>query len=222
MSSHTSAPAAATPKQLSYLRHLALQTGTTFVSPRTRQQASREIDRLCILKGKGRVPFRREPSIASDPLVYATAPRMDEIAGFGSSARWQTTPQRDPESIPEKKPVGPTPTIAHDTVGNGEPLELGRYQTRAGEKRALYGVRIEGEPRIIDAAAEGVGRIYTVQRDLDDQDGYSAVMGIVAAYIAHAEQLGRVPMATTPRDQRSTAASRTHQCQTQDPSTVAV
>jgi hypothetical protein len=201
MSSHTSAPPAATPKQLSYLRHLALQTGTTFVSPRTRQQASCEIDRLRILKGKGRVPFRREPSIASDPLVYATAPRMDEIAGFGSSARWQTTPQRDPESIPEKKPVGPTPAIVHDTVGNGEPLELGRYQTRTGEKRALYSIRIEAEPRIIDAAAEGRGRIYTVEKALSQDDGNAEVKAIVADYIAQAEQLGRAPMAETPRDQ---------------------
>jgi len=198
MSSQTLTRHTATPKQLAYLRSLAEQTGTTFVTPRTRRDASREIDRLRTLKTTGRVPFRREPSIANDPAVYATAADSSEITGFGSSARWRTSPQREPESIPEKKPVGPTPTIAHDTVGSGEPLELGRYQTRAGEKRALYGIRIEGEPRIIDAAAEGVGRIYTVQRDLDDQDGYSAVMGIVAAYIAHAEQLGRVPMATTP------------------------
>ncbi|MFI4977921.1 MAG: hypothetical protein ACHQC8_04495 [Solirubrobacterales bacterium] len=196
MSSHTSAPAAATPKQLSYLRHLALQTGTTFVSPRTRQHASCEIDRLRILKGKGRVPFRREPSIVNDPAVYATAADSSEITGFGSSARWRTSPQREPESIPEKKPVGPLPATAHDTAGSGEPLELGRYETRAGEKRALYGIRVEGQPRIIDAAAEGVGRIYTVQRDLDSQDGYSAIKGIVADYIAQAQQLGRIPMAT--------------------------
>jgi hypothetical protein len=195
MSSHTSAPAAATPKQLSYLRHLALQTGTTFVSPRTRQQASYEIDRLRILKGKGRVPFRREPSIVNDPAVYATAADSSEITGFGSSARWRTSPQREPESIPEKKPVGPPPTIAHDAVGTAEPLELGRYQTRAGEKRALYDIRVDGKPRIIDAVAEGIGRIYTVQRDLDNQDGYSAVMGIVADYIAQAQELGRIPMA---------------------------
>jgi hypothetical protein len=201
MSSHTSVPAAATPKQLSYLRHLALQTGTTFVSPRTRQQASCEIDRLRILKGKGRVPFRREPSIVDDPAVYATAADSSEITGFGSSARWRTSPQREPESIPEEKPVGPLPAIAHDAVGNGEPLELGRYETRAGEKRALYDIRVEGRPRIIDAAAEGRGRIYTVEKALSQDDGNAEVKAIVADYIAQAEQLGRAPMAETPRDQ---------------------
>jgi hypothetical protein len=198
MNSQTLTHNTATPKQLAYLRSLAEQTGTTFVTPTTRRDASLEIDRLRALKTTGRVPFRREPPIANDPAVYATAADPSEITGFGSSARWRTSPQREPESIPNEKPVRPLPAIAHDAVASGEPMELGRYETRAGEKRALYGIRVDGKPRIIDAAAEGIGRIYTVQRDLDSQDGYSAINGIVAAYVAHAEQLGRPPMAKTP------------------------
>jgi hypothetical protein len=98
MSPRTSAPSTATPKQLAYLRSLALQTGTTFTHPQTCGEASREIDRLRRLKAKDRSPSRREPSIAGDPLVYATAPHPDETSGFGSSTHWRTSPQRDPES----------------------------------------------------------------------------------------------------------------------------
>lgn len=201
MSSQTLTSSTATPKQLAYLRSLAEQTGTTFVTPTTRSDASREIDRLRTLKAMGRVPFRREPSIANDSAVYATRAHPSEVTGFGSSARWRTSPQRGPESTPKEKSVRPLPATAHDTGASGEPMELGRYETRAAEKRALYGIRVHGRPRIIDAAAEGIGRIYTVQLDLDNEDGYSAIKGIVAAYIADAEQLGRPPMAKTPRDQ---------------------
>ncbi len=55
-----------------------------------------------------------------------------------------------------------------------EPFELGRYQTQAGEQRALYGVLIEGGPRIVDASAEGPGRMYTVQEQLGDDHGDEA------------------------------------------------
>jgi hypothetical protein len=77
-------------------------------------------------------------------------------------------------------------------------MELGRYETTTGEKRALYGIRIEGKPRIIDAAAEGRGRIYTVEEDLVEKGGAGEVKGLVANYIADAEQLGRIPMASSP------------------------
>jgi len=39
-------PATPTPRQLRYLRALAEQTGTTFSLPRTRVEASRQIDAL--------------------------------------------------------------------------------------------------------------------------------------------------------------------------------
>jgi predicted RecB family endonuclease len=74
-------------------------------------------------------------------------------------------------------------------------LELARYETKAGETRGLYGIRVNGRPRIIDAAAEGRGRTYTVEEDV--RDGYEEVKGIVAAYIEQAEQLGQIPMASS-------------------------
>jgi hypothetical protein len=42
----TNASLSPTLKQLRYLRRLAQLTGTTFAQPNTRQQASREIDRM--------------------------------------------------------------------------------------------------------------------------------------------------------------------------------
>ena len=44
---------APTPKQISYLKSLAEQTGTSFTYPNTPAQASREIERLLALKETG-------------------------------------------------------------------------------------------------------------------------------------------------------------------------
>ena len=118
---------------------------------------------------------------------YATEQKAGEVSGYGSSARrGDPAPQR---SAPAQRRA------------KGEPLELGRYETSAGEKRALYGIRIDGKPRIIDAAAEGRGRIYTVEEDLCEKGGTGEVNGLVANYIAEAKQLGRIPMekTTSPR-----------------------
>jgi hypothetical protein len=188
MSPHASAPSTATPRQLSYLRNLALQTGTTFSLPRTRRDASCEIERLKGLK-VSRGTYLETPRRHLDPAEqpYATEQKDGEVSGYGSSARWG-------EPAPRRSAPAPAPRRAE-----GEPLELGRYETRAGEKRALYGIRIEGRPRIIDAAAEDRGRIYTVEEDLCEKGGYGEVKALVADYIAQAEQLGRIPMARTPR-----------------------
>jgi hypothetical protein len=186
MSPHTSARSEASPEQLSYLRNLALQTGTTFTFPRTRRQASCEIDRLKKLKAsRGR--YLEVPRHQLDPAEqpYATEQKPGEIVGYGSSAR-RGDPAPRCSAPAQQRPAG-------------EPFELGRYETKAGEKRALYGIRIDGKPRIIDAAAEGAGRIYTVEEDLHEKGGAGEVKGLVANYITEAEQLGRIPMAKTPR-----------------------
>jgi hypothetical protein len=182
MSPHASARNAASPEQLSYLTDLALQTGTTFTFPRTRRQASCEIDRLKGLKAK-RGRYLEAPRLDLDPAEqpYATEQKPGEIVGYGSSAR---------RGDPAPRCSAPAPQQAA-----GEPFELGRYETKAGEKRALYGIRVDGKPRIIDAAAEGRGRIYTVEEDLCEKGGAGEVNGLVANYIAEAQQLGRIPMA---------------------------
>ena len=170
MSPHTSARSTATPKQLAYLRQLALQTGTTFSPPRTRRQASCEIQRLQGLKAS-RGTYFEVPRQHLDPAEqpYGTEQKPGEVSGYGSSAR---------RGDPSAQSSAPAPRQAES-----EPFELGRYETGEGEKRALYGIRIEGRPRIIDAAAEGPGRIYTVEEELCEKGGNGEVRALVADYI---------------------------------------
>lgn len=186
MSPHASTHSTATPKQLSYIKHLALQTGTTFTPPRTRRQASCEIERLKGLKAS-RGTYSEVPRHDLDPAEqpYATEQKPGEVSGYGSSAR---------RGDPAPRCSAPTPRRAE-----GEPVELGRYETKAGETRGLYGIRVDGRPRIIDAAAEDRGRTYTVEEDLCEKGGDGEVKALVADYITQAEQLGHIPMASSIR-----------------------
>jgi hypothetical protein len=77
----------------------------------------------------------------------------------------------------------------------GERVELGRYATNTGE-RVVYGQRINGVVRIVDCPADGHGRTYLVERELE-QDGYSALKALVADYLLQARRLDAVPMATS-------------------------
>ncbi|HMJ37886.1 MAG TPA: hypothetical protein VK501_28515 [Baekduia sp.] len=95
-SPYTSGPKP-TNKQLTTLRRLANQTGTSFASPKTRGDASREISRLIKLANGTdhrleRDAMRRERHAISIDLDErprdATAIRDDEVTGWGSSARW--------------------------------------------------------------------------------------------------------------------------------------
>jgi len=81
-------------KQLRYLRILAEDCGETFVSPRTKAEASREIKRL---KGRRRLSSfdrRREDlqlsAEADAPRGDAARVREDELVGFGSTAAWSS------------------------------------------------------------------------------------------------------------------------------------
>jgi hypothetical protein len=91
---HNAAGSAKKPtrKQLQYLRSLAAQTATTFTPPRTRSQASAEIDRLRTLTRSTRADRTREQRAVQRDLAEqprdATRIRRDEIAGHGSTARW--------------------------------------------------------------------------------------------------------------------------------------
>jgi hypothetical protein len=77
----------------------------------------------------------------------------------------------------------------------GERVELARYTVSSGE-RILYGQRITGVVRITDRPADGHGRAYLVERELE-QDGYGALKALVADYVLQARQLDAVPMATS-------------------------
>jgi hypothetical protein len=83
-----------------------------------------------------------------------------------------------------------------ETRRNGNPVgeraELGRYRVPTGE-RILYGQRVDGIVRVTDVPAETRGRAYLVERELE-QDGYAALLALVADYIEQAELHGAIPM----------------------------
>jgi hypothetical protein len=177
-----------TPAQLRYLRVLAEQTATTFVSPRTRVQASREIDRL----RRFREPMR--PARAADEveeqedgsdrerLVYGTAVQPEEVSGFGSSASWRT---RSSSAV----------RVSKRQSRVGERTELARYRVKSGE-RVLYGQRINGRVRITDRPLSGQGRSYLVEGELE-RDGYAALKALVVDYLEQGRELDDVPMASS-------------------------
>jgi hypothetical protein len=87
MSASSEAP---TVRQLHHLRALADRSGTTFSSPSTRAQASREIDRLSRLPREPR-DSRSRDHLQDDQLAYATAVGVEEVAGFGAWAAWRVS-----------------------------------------------------------------------------------------------------------------------------------
>ncbi|MGZ6575496.1 MAG: hypothetical protein ACXVFQ_21070 [Solirubrobacteraceae bacterium] len=78
----------------------------------------------------------------------------------------------------------------------GERVELARYTVAVGE-RILYGQRVDGVVRVTDVPAQGRGRAYLVERELE-RDGYDAVKALVADYLQQARLLEDVPMAVSP------------------------
>jgi hypothetical protein len=85
-----------------------------------------------------------------------------------------------------RRPAGPI----------GERVELARYTVTAGE-RLLVGQRVNSEAILVDMPAGEEGRVYLVERDLD-QDGYSALKSLIADYVRRGEQLDAVPMSSPP------------------------
>jgi hypothetical protein len=74
--------------------------------------------------------------------------------------------------------------------------ELGRYTVAGAGQRVLCGRRVDGEAIVIDAPTSSEGRVYLVERGVE-QDGYPALKALVADYIQIATALGRIPMATS-------------------------
>jgi len=177
-----------TPGQLRYMRVLAAQTGTTFVSPRTRVQASREIDRMRRLRDTTRTAraeveeVETEDHAEREKLVYATAVQPEEVSGFGSSASWRMH-------------ASSAVRVSTRQSRLGERMELARYRVKSGQ-RVLYGQRINGRVRVTDRPLSGQGRSYLVERELE-RDGYSALKALVADYIEQSRELDEIPMASS-------------------------
>jgi hypothetical protein len=163
-----------TPRQLTYLRSLASRSATTFAYPQTRVQASREIDRLRRMPA---VPHaRRNDPGDGDALPYATAVRVEEVDGYGSSATWKVSA---PPTRPAARKGG---------------VELARY-TLAGAQRTLRLERTPNATRITDRPCSGDGRSYVVEAELPD-DGQPALDALVVDYLEQASSLQAVPMAS--------------------------
>jgi hypothetical protein len=78
-----------TPKQLHYLRTLAGRTGQTFVTPRTRREASVQISSLRAVRSRGytfaELPWELATREADGNVAIIES---WEIAGYGSTATW--------------------------------------------------------------------------------------------------------------------------------------
>jgi hypothetical protein len=72
-----------------------------------------------------------------------------------------------------------------------ERVELGRYTITAGE-RVIYGQRVLGVVRLVDAPAGGPGRRYVIERDLTLMAELEAV---VEDYLDQAARWGVIPAA---------------------------
>lgn len=180
MSQHATVPKP-TARQLSYLKALARQTGTSFTYPQSRRAASDEIERLTALKRRSGRPLPERSTGREADAVYATAVQDDEVTGYGVNAHW-----RGAHTEPEELPKPGQPKV-------GQRSELARYQAGT-EQRVLHRQRVGDAIRITDSPASGAGRAYIVERELaHDED--AAIDGIVSDYLAQAQTLGRVPMA---------------------------
>lgn len=78
-----------TAKQLAYLRSLAERAGQTFISPRTRSQASAEIRRLNHVRTSGFTFAELQAEQAAPDARGAAIVQPWEIAGRGSTATWR-------------------------------------------------------------------------------------------------------------------------------------
>lgn len=81
------------PKQLRYMKDLALAVGESVIYPKTRVEASAEIRRLLARKRLSPVERRRETfearREAGERHGDAAAVRPEEISGYGSNATWK-------------------------------------------------------------------------------------------------------------------------------------
>ncbi len=74
----------------------------------------------------------------------------------------------------------------------GERVELARYTISNGE-RIIYGQRVEGVVRLTDNPADGRGRAFLIERELE-QDGNAALQALVADYLEQACKHDEIPM----------------------------
>jgi hypothetical protein len=96
-----------TARQMQYLRDLANKTGQSFAYPKTKRDASREINRLKkVSAGPIRRANRRRDAhevmrAIRAELAAATAVGDVETTGHGSTAHWAQPAGAEPETTPQ-------------------------------------------------------------------------------------------------------------------------
>jgi hypothetical protein len=84
-----------TPRQIKYLKDLAMETGESFSWPKTFGQASAEIKRLLAISPSSKAERRLERDQLREDFALgrgdAAAIRPDEIGGYGASATMLTS-----------------------------------------------------------------------------------------------------------------------------------
>ena len=83
-------------------------------------------------------------------------------------------------------------SAASQTKPTGARVELGRYTIPAGE-RIIYGQRVNRVVRVTDNPADGRGRSFLIERELE-ADGYQALLALVTEYVNQAAVCGEIPM----------------------------
>ena len=179
-----------TAKQLAYLRALSKRAGQTFAMPRTRQDASAEIRRLKAAP----VESRLERKIERDEIADAVG------TGAQDSVRVHRRSQRVWLICDLEAAVMTTPTV----TGNSEEQQRRRRADRSSAGTApppaSNGCSMASASRTVvrvtDVPVERPGRAYLVERGLEE-DGYAALLALVADYLETANRLGVPPMSTT-------------------------
>ena len=87
-----------------------------------------------------------------------------------------------------------TTTATHPARGGAtnERVEFGRYRTTGDGERVIYGQRVLGVVRLVDAPADGTGRRYVIERELTVMAELEA---IVADYLQQATEWDTIPAA---------------------------
>jgi hypothetical protein len=136
----------ATPKQLAYLRALANQTGTTFVTPHGRRDASREIERLRRLKRDSGSYL--ETTAEAAEAVYATAPHTGETEGFSASVKWRTS--RRETAARNGRPSPDAGACSAEDGARRRQRRFATYVDGRGEVRELIGMTVPDGTLVID------------------------------------------------------------------------
>ena len=90
-----------------------------------------------------------------------------------------------------------TTSTVIELVRNGNPVgervELACYTIPTAGERIIYGQSVDGVVRLVDVPADGRGRAYLIERELET-DGFAALKALVTDYLEQASAHAQIPM----------------------------